>query len=114
MRGFLRGTLHEENMVSKIRIDRDEIASFCRRNHIRRLSLFGSVLREDFGPASDVDMLVEFEDGHSPGYLGLAAMEQELAGIVGGRKVDLRTPHELSRYFRDEVVAGAEVQFASG
>jgi predicted nucleotidyltransferase len=89
-----------------------KIAEFCRRNHIRKLSLFGSVLRGDAMPESDVDFVVEFEPEATPGYFGLARMERELSEILGGRKVDLRTPGELSRYFRDEVLAQAKVQYA--
>jgi uncharacterized protein len=99
-------------MPSRIALDQGRIAEFCRRNHILRLSLFGSVLREDFGTQSDVDFLVEFERGFTPGFLGLARMELELTELVG-REVDLRTPGELSTYFRDEVIAGAEVQYAA-
>ncbi|CAN5605001.1 nucleotidyltransferase [soil metagenome] len=84
---------------------------FCRKNHIAWLSLFGSVLREDFGAESDVDVLVEFEEGHVPGFFGIARMQEELSDLIG-RKVDLRTPQDLSRYFRDEVVASAAVQYA--
>jgi predicted nucleotidyltransferase len=98
----------------RIKLPQDRIAEFCRRYHIRRLSLFGSVLREDFGPDSDVDMLVEFESGCEPGFFGLARMERELSELLGGRKVDLRTPEDLSRYFRDEVLAEAEVRYAQG
>ncbi len=94
------------------RPSREEIAEFCERSHIRKLSLFGSVLREDFGLQSDVDVLVEFEPGHVPGFFRLFDLEEELSGLFGGRKVDLRTPQDLSRYFRDEVVARAEVQYA--
>ena len=90
----------------------DLLEQFCRRNHIRRLSLFGSVLRGEQGPASDIDFLVEFEQGHIPGYLALATMELELSALLGGRKVDLRTPNELSKYFRAQVMAEAEVQYA--
>ena len=97
-------------MSAKILIDRKKIADFCRRHHIRRLALFGSVLRDDFRPDSDVDILVEFEPGTSAGFLRLAAMELDLSKILG-RKVDLRTPPELSRYFRDEVVKMSEVQY---
>jgi predicted nucleotidyltransferase len=89
-----------------------EIRDYCRRHHIRKLSLFGSVLREDFDRDSDIDLLVEFEPGHTPGLLGIGEMEQELSRLIGGRKVDLRTPEDLSRYFRDEVIAEAEVQYA--
>jgi len=93
-------------------VDRDRIADFCRRHHIRRLSLFGSVLRDDFRPDSDIDVLVAFEPGREPGFIGLAGMEFELSELVGGRRVDMRTPEDLSRYFRDEVVASAELQYA--
>ena len=90
----------------------EQIAAFCRRHHIRKLSLFGSVLREDFRPDSDIDVLVEFEPGHVPGFFRLFDLEEELSRLSGGRKVDLRTPQDLSRYFRDEVLAHAEVQYA--
>ena len=98
-------------MTSKFSIPKDEIAGFCRRHHIRRLSLFGSVLTGDFRPDSDVDVLVEFRPGHTPG-LAFFEMEEELSGILG-RKVDLNTPGFLSRYFRDRVLAEAEVQYAA-
>lgn len=94
-----------------INLPKDRIADFCRRNHIRRLSLFGSALREGFRPDSDIDLLVEFEPEHVPGFFGLARMERELSQGLGGRKVDLRTPQDLSRYFRDEVIASAQVQY---
>ncbi len=99
---------------SDIEIPERELARFCRENHIAKLSLFGSVLREDFGPESDVDMLVEFEEGHVPGFFGLARMEGELSALIGGRKVDLRTPRDLSPYFREEVLHSAAVQYARG
>lgn len=95
-----------------IEISGDELAEFCRRNHIVELSLFGSVLREDFGSESDVDVLVEFEEGNAPGLFGISRMETELSGFFAGRKVDLRTPEDLSRYFRDIVVASASMQYA--
>ena len=91
-----------------------QIEFFCRQHHIRRLSLFGSVLTPAFRPDSDIDVLVEFEPGHVPGFFGISALEDELAPLFGGRKVDLRTPQDLSRYFRDQVVATAEVQYAHG
>ena len=91
-------------------LPKQKIADFCRRHHIEKLSLFGSVLREDFGPDSDVDVLVEFEQGHSPG-LSFFSMQSELADILG-RKVELHTPNFLSRYFRDRVLQEAEVQYA--
>jgi predicted nucleotidyltransferase len=97
---------------ARIQIDRNRVADFCRRHQVRRLALFGSVLRDDFRPDSDVDVLVEFEPDSRAGLFELARMEAELAELVG-RKVDLRTPAELSRYFRDEVVAGAETQYAA-
>ena len=96
-------------MAPHIEIPKDRIAEFCRRNHIRRLALFGSVLRDDFGPDSDVDVLVEFEPGQTPG-LRFFGMEIELSEILG-RKVDLNTPGFLSKYFRDEVLSEAEVQY---
>ena len=101
-------------MDNKIQIDilRVNIAEFCRKHHIRKLSLFSSVLREDFRPESDVDVLVEFEPGHVPGFIRLASMELELSELLGGRKVDVNTVQCLSRYFRDEVVGTAEVQYA--
>jgi predicted nucleotidyltransferase len=91
----------------QITIPRDEIVAFCRRNRIRRLSLFGSVLRDDFGPDSDVDALVEFEPDARISLFSMAAMEIELTGLIG-HKVDLRTPEELSRYFRQRVIETAE------
>ena len=96
-----------------IDIPKDDIARFCVKHGVRRLALFGSVLRDDFGADSDVDVLVEFEAGRKVGYLRLAGMELELSALLG-RKVDLRTPAELSRYFRDEVMRSAEVQYATG
>ncbi|SRR6266545_4425974 len=100
-------------MNAKISIDREKIAAFCRRHHIRRLALFGSVLRDDFRPDSDVDVLVEFEPGHAVGLIRLAGMELELSDLLE-RKADLRTPADLSRYFRQEVLESAEVQYAQG
>jgi len=97
-------------MATRISVDRQKIMDFCRRHHIRRLAFFGSVLRNDFGPESDVDVLVEFEPGHVPG-LAFLSMEEELSRILG-RKVDLNTPGFLSPYFRDQVLAEAEVQYA--
>jgi predicted nucleotidyltransferase len=98
----------------RIKLPQDRITEFCHRHHIRRLSLFGSALREDFRPDSDVDILVEFEPDCEPGFFGLAWMERELSEFFGGRKVDLRTPEDLSHHFRDEVLAGAEVRYAQG
>lgn len=89
------------------------VREFCRRHHVVRLSLFGSVLKGTARADSDIDLLVEFEPGATPGFLGLAGMEQELSEILGGRTVDLRTPAELSRHFRDEVLREAVVQYAA-
>ncbi len=99
------------NEKSNIQLPVDEVAAFCKRNRIRKLSLFGSALRDDFRPDSDVDVLVEFEPGHVPG-LAFFAMQNELSDILG-RKVDLNTPQFLSRYFREQVLAEAEVQYAA-
>jgi hypothetical protein len=93
-------------MSSKLTIDRDRVAEFCRRHHVRRLALFGSVLRDDFGPTSDVDVLVEFEPGHVPG-LAFFTMQEELSRVIG-RPVDLNTAGFLSRYFRGAVLDEAE------
>ena len=93
-------------MRARIPIDQKKLSDFCRRNHIRRLALFGSVLRDDFRADSDVDVLVEFEPTHVPGFFALFEMEQELGEIVG-RKVDLNTPGSLSKYFRARVLAEA-------
>jgi predicted nucleotidyltransferase len=92
-------------------LPKDKIADFCRRHHIRKLAVFGSVLREDFRSDSDVDVLVEFEPGHTPG-LAFFGMEQELSELLG-RQVDLNTPQFLSVYFRDKVLAEAEVQYVA-
>jgi predicted nucleotidyltransferase len=99
-------------MNSKIAIEipRESLSTFCRENGIRRLSVFGSALGEHFTPESDVDMLVEFEPGQVVGLLRMAALERELSEIIG-RQVDLRTPADLSRYFRDKVMATAVEQY---
>ena len=98
-------------MAVRIDIDRERLAEFCRRHRIRKLSLFGSVLREDFGAESDVDVLVEFDPSHVPG-LAFLSMEEELSQILG-RKVDLNTRGFLSPYFRDRVLSEAEVQYVA-
>ena len=94
---------------TRLAIDSRRLADLCRRYHVRKLAFFGSILRDDFGPQSDVDVLVEFEPGHIPG-LAFLTMEAELSEILG-RKVDLNTPGFLSPYFRDQVLAEAEVQY---
>jgi len=93
-------------------LNEDALADFCKRHHIRRLSLFGSQLKGTARADSDVDLLVEFEPEHIPGLLGVAGMEIELSEVLGGRKVDLRTAADLSHFFRDKVVHMAEVQYA--
>ena len=96
-------------MKAKIEIPKETLADFCRRNHIRRLAFFGSVLRDDFTPESDVDVLVEFEPGARVG-LRFFGLERELSEILK-HKVDLNTPGFLSKYFRDDVIAQAEVLY---
>jgi predicted nucleotidyltransferase len=95
-------------------VPRESIAAYCRARGIRRLSLFGSVLRTDFGSHSDIDVLVEFEPGRTPGLFGIACLERELSAFFGDRRVDLRTPEDLSRYFRQRVLEEAEVQYEGG
>jgi len=92
----------------RIRISKRKIAEFCKRNHIQRLAFFGSVLRDDFTPDSDIDILVEFDPVYVPSLFSLVRMEEELSSVFNGHKVDLRTPLDLSRYFRDDVLATAE------
>jgi len=96
-----------------LKLPHEKLASFCRRHHIRKLSVFGSALTEDFRPDSDIDILVQFQPGHRVGLIRLARIERELSQILG-RKVDLRTPADLSRYFRDEVLRSAQVQYVEG
>jgi predicted nucleotidyltransferase len=99
-------------MSPQVAVDRVRLAEFCRRHHIRRLSFFGSVLGADFRPDSDVDVLVEFEPSRVPGLLTLAGLEIELSELLG-RKADVRTAEDISRYFRDEVVAKAQLMYAA-
>lgn len=94
-----------------IEIHSESLAQFCHRHRILKLALFGSVLRDDFGPNSDIDVLVEFESGHAPSFFGLYDMEVELSVLFGGRKVDMRTPEDLSKYFRDDVIRQAQIQY---
>jgi len=97
---------------SAIDLPAERIAEFCRRHHIRKLSLFGSVLRDDFGPDSDVDVLVEFEPGRTPG-LAIIRIEDELSELLGGRKVDLVLESALNRRIRKHVIEEAEVRYAT-
>jgi len=101
-------------MNKDLSVPRERIEAFCRKHGIRRLAIFGSALRDDFRPDSDVDVLVEFQPDRIPGLLGVARLERELSPLFGGKKVDLRTPEDLSRYFRRSVVEEAEVQYAQG
>ena len=101
-------------MALMIYVDEAMIREFCRRRRIRWLALFGSVLRDDFRPDSDVDVLVEFEPGETPSFFGLADIEEELSQLMGGRKLDLVTPKFLNRWMRDRVLAEAKVLYAEG
>lgn len=94
----------EQNMAKK------KLIEFCKRNYIRKLSVFGSAIRGELQPDSDIDLLVEFDQGHTPGLFSIVKMEMELTEALG-RKVDMRTPEDLSQYFRDEVVQNAKVQY---
>ena len=101
-------------MAIRERMSADSIAEFCKKNGIKRFSLFGSALREDFGDSSDIDVLVEFLPGRTPGLFGIARMERQLSEMMGGRRIDLRTPEDLSVYFRRRVQEEAEVQYVHG
>jgi predicted nucleotidyltransferase len=106
--------VRHSNSQQRLLIDNAKIADFCRRNRIRRFSLYGSVLRDDFRPDSDVDVLIEFESGQEVGLLKISKLQRELSVLLGGRTVDLRTPEDLSRYFREQVLATAEEHYAAG
>ncbi len=92
------------------KISKEKLADFCKRNNIRKLSVFGSSIRGELQPDSDIDLLVEFKQDHTPGLFTIIRMEMELSEMLG-RKVDLRTPEDLSQYFRDEVVRNAKLQY---
>lgn len=96
---------------ARFEIPHDQLAGFCRRKGVRKLSLFGSVLTDRFTDSSDVDVLVEFSPGQRAGYLYMAAMERELSAMFGSRRIDLRTPRELSPWFREEVIAASLIQY---
>jgi hypothetical protein len=100
-------------MAAQVSIERDQLAAFCRRHHIRLLSLFGSAVRRDFRPDSDIDVLIEFEEGHGPGFIGLHQVEIELSALFDGRRLDLVNPKYLNPRIRDQVLAEAEVQYAT-
>ena len=99
-------------MNPQVSVSKNALAAFCRQHGIKRLAVFGSALREDFGPESDIDVLVEFQPDRIPGLFGVAGMELALSELFSGRKVDLRTPEDLSRHFRKDVLDKAEVQYA--
>ena len=99
--------------LANIDVPGDEMVAFCRRHHIRKLAFFGSVLREDFRPDSDIDVLVEFEPGHAVG-LSIFDIEEELSRLLGGRKVDMVNPKYLNHRLKDHILASAEVQFDQG
>ena len=96
-----------EHMSPHVSIDRDAVSAFCQRHHIARLALFGSVLRDDFGPDSDVDVLVEFEAGHVPGF-NFVSIEREFSGLLDGRRVDMVTPKFLNPLIRDQILSSDE------
>jgi len=102
----------EDATRTAIELPTPQIEAFCRHHHIRKLAIFGSVLRGDFGPESDIDVLVEFEPDHIPGLIRFSGMELELSDLLG-HKVDLNTPGTLSPYFRDDVMSEAQVQYVA-
>ena len=97
-------------MLANIAVPHDAFVDFCERHHIRKMSLFGSVLRDDFRPDSEIDVLVEFEEGHIPGLFRFVDLQFELADLFG-REVDLNSPDDFSPYFRRKVLATAQVQY---
>ena len=101
-------------MNTQISIPKDRLALFCQERGIQWLAIFGSALRPDFRPDSDIDVLVRFDPERIPGLLGMARIERELSDLFEKRKIDLRTPEDLSRYFRQNVLEEAEVQYAAG
>jgi uncharacterized protein len=107
----LRTIIGKAKMTHSLFPDQDALEAICRRYHIRRLSLFGSMLKGSDRPESDVDLLVEFEPKARPSLLTMARIEIELSSLLDGRKVDLRTAQDLSRYFREEIVRTAEKQY---
>jgi len=98
-------------MNKEIIIQKDKVTEFCKKHHIQQLAIYGSALRDDFKPESDIDMLIDFDPKHIPSFFKLFEMESELSNIFGGKKVDIRTTQDLSRYFRDKVIKEAEVQY---
>jgi predicted nucleotidyltransferase len=105
--------MHGAQALERIGVDAAAVTALCRRHHIRRLALFGSVLRGDFGPESDIDVLVDFDPDHVPGFLGLYRIESDLSVLFRGRRIDLVTRKALSPRIRDRVLDSAEVLFAA-
>ena len=101
-------------MNKKIKLPKEKIIEFCKENFIIKLSLSGSALRDDFNDNSDIDILVEFNKNHIPGFIRLANIQNTLSKLLGGREVDIRTPNDLSPYIRDRVLSTAEVQYVQG
>lgn len=101
-------------MSTQLQVDRERLAAFCRRHRITKLAFFGSVLTGEFRPDSDVDVLVSFEPGHSPGFIRLHQIEQELSSLLKGRQVDITTYQALNPRIRKQVLAVAETQYAQG
>lgn len=101
------------SLSKRFPISKENIVSFCRKHRIKTFSLFGSILRKDFAPDSDIDVLVEFERDSTPSLFEIVFMEEELSKMIGGRKVDMKTPKELSDHFRSEVLSEAEVLYAA-
>jgi len=104
------GGLYKMVYLFEQKMPREKLVDFCKKNYIKKLSVFGSALRGQLGPGSDIDLLVEFEEEHTPGLFSIIRMEMDLTETLG-RKVDLRTPEDLSQYFRDEVIQNAQVQY---
>jgi len=109
----MAGTTKAERMPTRLPIEQSVLEALCRRHRIKKLSLFGSTLKGTARADSDIDLLVEFERGCAPGLIALAGIELELSELLSGQVVDLRTPRDLSRHFRDEVVRSAAVQYAA-
>ncbi|MGH2575322.1 MAG: nucleotidyltransferase family protein [Ignavibacteria bacterium] len=97
--------------ILDIKIPKSQLEGFCKKHYITKLSMFGSFTKGNYNENSDIDFLVEFKNGHTPGLIGLNRIQRELSDLLGGKKVDLRTVNELSRYFRDEVISTALVQY---
>jgi len=98
--------------LNGVKIPKNKLMAYCKKNHIKKLAFFGSLLGDDFNPESDIDILIEFEEEYIPGLFDLVRMEEELSTLFNGQKVDLRTPNDLSRYFRNKVISNAEIIYA--